>query len=154
MTVSSLSLGSNVTLRVNTGGKLTITGNLTQQAEKSSIVIVNGGEVVVQGNLVLLSGRSNPKTKMKIDIRNGGSFDVTGGLMDIQNDAELTIDGDGDPLSILNVNSFNFGQRSKVDILSGGALFVEGDVDYRGNNSSINIYGFFRTTGSVLITGG
>lgn len=154
MTIPSLSLGSNVTLRVNAGGKLTITGNLTQQAEQSSIIIVNGGEVVVQGNLVLLSGRSNPKTRMRIDIRNGGSVDVTGGLMDIQNDAELTIDGDGDPLSTLNVKSFNFGQRSKVDILSGGGLFVEGDIDYRGNNSSINIYGFLRTTGSVLITGG
>jgi hypothetical protein len=154
MTIPSLSLGSNITLRVNSGGKLTITGNLTQQASRISTVSLNGGELIVEGSLILLSGGQNSKTRMTVDIRNGGSFDVTGGLMDIQNDAELIIDGDGDALSTLNVKSFNFGQRSKVDVLAGGGLFVEGDVDYRGNNSSINIYGFFRTAGSVLITGG
>jgi hypothetical protein len=117
-------------------------------------VSLNGGELIVEGSLILLSGAQNSKTRMTVDIRNGGSFDVTGGLMDIGNDAELILDGDGDALSTLNVKSFNFGQRSKVDVLAGGGLFVEGDVDYRGNNSSINIYGFFRTAGSVLITGG
>ncbi|MCS4433948.1 hypothetical protein [Aquiflexum gelatinilyticum] len=154
MTIPSLSLGSNITLRVISGGKLTITGNLTQQASRISTVSLNGGELIVEGSLILLSGGQNSKTRMTVDIRNGGSFDVTGGLMDIQNDSELIIDGDGDALSTLNVKSFNFGQRSKVDVLAGGGLFVEGDVDYRGNNSSINIYGFFRTAGSVLITGG
>ncbi|WP_373520292.1 hypothetical protein, partial [Aquiflexum sp.] len=83
-----------------------------------------------------------------------GSFNVTGGLMDIENNAQLIINGDGAASSILNVKSFNFGQRSKVDVLVGGGLFVEGDVDYRGNNSEINVNGFFRTGGSVIITGG
>ena len=56
MTIPSLSLGSNITLRVISGGKLTITGNLTQQASRISTVSLNGGELIVEGSLILLSG--------------------------------------------------------------------------------------------------
>jgi hypothetical protein len=148
----NFTVGNNVTLQINTGGKLNISGTLSQLAEGSGSIRVNGGEIQA-GSLVLNSGKNSPKTRLNIDIRNGGAFNVSG-LMEINNDAELVIDGDGQASSILNVNSFNFGQRSKVDILIGGGLIVKQDVDYRGNNSSINIYGFFRTEGSVLITGG
>jgi hypothetical protein len=149
-----MSIGEFTTIRVNSGGKLNIAGNLTKSAETAGSIFVNGGEIAVGGSLILPSGKQNAKTKLNIDIRNGGSFNVNRGLMDILNDAELIIDGDGEASSILNVKSFNFGQRSKVDILIGGGLFVEGDVDYSGNHSEINVYGFFRTGGSVLITGG
>lgn len=152
--LASLTVGSNITVRVNSGGKLNISGNLTKSAETAGSIFVDGGEIAVGGNLILPNGKQNAKTRLAIDIRNGGLFNVNGGLMDIGNDAELTIDGDGAASSMLNVKSFDFGQRSKVDILVGGGLFVEGDVDYRGNNSEINVYGFFRTGGSVLITGG
>jgi len=152
--LASMTIGAFTTIRVNSGGKLNTSGNLTKSAETAGSIFVNGGEIAVGGSLILPSGKQNAKTRLNIDIRNGGIFNVNGGLMDINNDAELTIDGDGAASSILNVKSFNFGQRSNVDILAGGGLFVEGDVDYSGNHSSINVYGFFRTGGSVLITGG
>jgi hypothetical protein len=150
----SLTIGAFTTIRVNADGKLNIAGNLTKSAETTGSIFINGGEIAVGGNMILPSGKQNTKTRLNVDIKNGGRFNVTGGLLDIENDAELIIDGDGAASSILNVESFNFGQRSKVDILIGGGLFVAGDVDYRGNHSEINIYGFFRTAGSVLITGG
>ncbi|WP_194972767.1 hypothetical protein [Aquiflexum lacus] len=152
--LASLTVGSFTTVRVNSGGKLNISGNLTKTVDTEGSIFVNGGEIAVSGNLILPSGKNTANTKLNIDIRNGGSFNITGGLLDIENNAQLVIDGDGDATSILSVKSFNFGQRSKVDILVGGGLFVEGDVDYRGNNSEINVTGFFRTGGSVIITGG
>ncbi|CAN5340539.1 hypothetical protein BH23BAC2_BH23BAC2_26950 [soil metagenome] len=150
--VTDLNIGSLITYKVNSGGKLTLTGNLTKAANSSGAIQVDGGTLQVGGGLTLLSGAQNSKTVSNVDIRNGGSFDVNGGLLDVQNDAILSIDGDGE--SALNVKTFNFGQRSNVNILLGGGLGVSGDVDYRGNNSAINVYGFFRTGGSVLITGG
>ena len=150
----SMTVGAFTTIRVNTGGKLNIVGNLTKSADTAGSIFVNGGEVAVGGNLILPSGKQTNNTKLSIDIRNGGTFNVNGGLLDVQNDAELVIDGDAAASSLLNVKSFDFGQRSKVNIMVGGGLFVEGDVDYRGNNSEININGFFRTGGSVIITGG
>ncbi|WP_373522498.1 hypothetical protein, partial [Aquiflexum sp.] len=115
--LASLTVGAFTTIRVNTGGKLNISGNLTKNASTEASIFVNGGEIAVGGSMILLSGGQNSNTKLNIDIRNSGSFNVTGGLMDIENNAQLIINGDGAASSILNVKSFNFGQRSKVDVL-------------------------------------
>ncbi|WP_040481764.1 hypothetical protein [Mariniradius saccharolyticus] len=151
------------TLEVGPNGVLNISGNLTQTAEVTANIVVNGGELKVQGNLLLPSGRSSAKTIMNVDIRNGGSFEVTGvtdafgtitgGKLDVKNDATLNLTGDADAQSSLLVKSFEFGQRSTINIADGGGLIVEGLTDYTGNNSSINVNGFFRT-GGVLIRGG
>lgn len=152
--IPNLTIGSNVTIRVNTGGILNLTGNLSKSGETSGTIGVDGGEVQVAGNLIMENGKNNDSTGLFIDIRNDGIFNVNGGLLDVGNEASLTIDGDSGENSVMTVQSFNFGQKSNVYILLGGGLNVTGDVDYRGNNSAINIHGYFKTGGSVLITGG
>lgn len=163
ITINTLTVGRNITYRVISGGSLTILGDLTQTAEINTTIVVDGGELNVQGNLLLPAGRSSAKTTMNVDIRNGGSFEVTGvtdafgtitgGKLDVRNDATLNLTGDADSQSSLLVKSFEFGQRSTINIADGGGLIVEGLTDYTGNNSSINVNGFFRT-GGVLIRGG
>ena len=151
-----LNLGGNIEIQVNTGGELNLNGSIIISNEtRENFIKVTGGSINVSGGLTLESGKNNSsgKTELEIDIRNGGSFNINGGLLDIQNDANLKITGDKDAESALFVKSFDFGQRSKIDIMEGGGLIVDGLTDYIGNNSSINVYGFFRT-GGVLIRGG
>lgn len=161
--ISTLTLRAFHTLEIGPNGVLNISGNLTQTAEVTANIVVNGGELNVRGNLILPAGRSSAKTVMNVDIRNGGSFEVsgvtdafgtiTGGKLDVRNDATLNLTGDADAQSSLLVKSFEFGQRSTINIADGGGLIVEGLTEYTGNNSSINVNGFFRT-GGVLIRGG
>lgn len=151
---ANLTIGPNVEIIVNEGGSLSISENLSIQGNTNlNSIISNGGEILIEGNLIANNGGTQTDTKLNIGLFNGGTFEING-LLDLGNDVELIIDGDERELNPLKVNLFNIGQRSNVEILDLGGLLVTGDVDYRGNNSEINVYGFFRTEGSVLITGG
>ncbi|RZS95772.1 hypothetical protein [Cecembia calidifontis] len=73
--LTSFNLGSNVTLKINEEGILNISGNLTQDQEISSSIVVDGGELNILGNLKPTSGRNNqPPTELNISLINNGSI--------------------------------------------------------------------------------
>jgi hypothetical protein len=142
-----LNLGSHVNLTVNATGTLNVGGNINIASKAVNTSInVNGGAVNVTGAMNIEGGAD-----LTVNLINSGKFIVSGAL-NVGNDVIFTITGNN--TSTLQANVLNIGQRSKINILSGGRLFVEKDVDYKGNNSELNVSGFFRTAGSVLITGG
>lgn len=151
ISLTSLNLGNNVSINVNSGGVLNIAGDLNQTSQTTSNISIIGGELNIVGALIVNQGSNSVKTTLNIDIRNGGDFNIE--LLDIKNDATLNINGDSGSDSPLIVNALNLAQRSIINVATGGGLIVNGLTDYTGNNSSINVRGFFRT-GGVLIRGG
>jgi hypothetical protein len=152
--IGDLTLGSNVNLTVNAGGILNIGGSLSiAGSAKNTSINVSGGSINLTGNLNLNSGTNNVngKTNLTINITNSGKFNVSGGMI-LDNDVILSITGD--KTGSLNVNSLELNQRSEINILSGGRLLVNNNVEFKGQNSGINVSGLFKTSGSVLITGG
>ena len=149
--ITSLNLGDNITINVNVGGKLNINGNLTQNGQTAGNIVVDGGEIHVGGNFILNSGANNgDSTQVYLDIRSNGIFKVVGKL-DLKNNSVLEITGDG--TSILETGLLDLGQRAKINIRVGGGLRNIGETNYAGNNSEINVWGFFRT-GSLKVSGG
>jgi len=149
--IANLNLGAYTTIKVNNEGILNITGNLTQIGQTAGNINVEGGQVNVGGNFILSSGSTNgPKTQLNVDLRSSGVFTVVGKL-DLKNDSILEITGDG--RSVIETGLLDLGQRAIINIKVGGGLKNFGETNYAGNNSEINVWGFFRT-GSLKVSGG
>lgn len=222
--LSTFNFITNYTLRVNSGGKLNITNNITQTARAVSNLVIDGGQVNVGVSVVLSSGISTAKTTLRIETRNSGNFNVTnafttgnnslveisgdesgslntgtfnlgnltnlnlnsGGIVNVSsnfnlnrpsngtinlNGGEMNIDGTlniatngGSTLGTLNIsgngtgksittNLINLGNNARLDILANGFLTVNGITKYNGNDSQINVSGYFKTS-EIDIAGG
>ncbi len=142
-----LNLGSHINLTINSTGTLNVGGNINIASKAVNTTInINGGSLN-GANALNINGGAN----LTINLTNSGKLAVAGAL-NVGNDVGLTVLGD--KTGSFQVNALNIGQRSKINILSGGVLYVVKDVEYSGNNSEINVSGFFRTSGSIMITGG
>jgi hypothetical protein len=141
---------TNYTLIVNKDVKLTITNDITQTARAVSSLIIDGGQVNVDGSVVLASGNTTNKTTLRIQTINQGVLNL-GPELDLRNDTFVEISGDGS--GNVNVESIELGQRSRLDILAGGSLTSFGNTRYNGGNAIINVTGFFRTS-QLEVAGG
>lgn len=84
------------------------------------------------------------------DITDSGTFNVTG-LLDMRNDTRIFITGDN--TGTLEVGSIELSQRAITNVLEGGRLVSNGETEYAGNNSEINVWGYFNTQ-SLTVSGG
>ncbi|MCH6232696.1 hypothetical protein [Cognataquiflexum rubidum] len=69
----------------------------------------------------------------------------------MRNNTLVQISGDG--TGEMKVGSIDLGQRAKINVLDGGRLISNGDTEYAGNNSEINVWGYFNTA-SLTVNGG
>jgi hypothetical protein len=151
VTTPTMNLANDATIQVNDGGRLNISGNLIQTGQTTGNINISGGQVNVGGSYILNQGNnSTPKTVVNANITDNGSLNVTG-LLDMQNDTRISISGDNS--GTLEIGSIDLGQRAIIDVLEGGRLVSNGDTKYSGNNSEINVSGYFNTQ-SVTVTGG
>ncbi|MCF1749706.1 hypothetical protein [Mariniradius sediminis] len=151
VTTPTMNLANDATIQVNDGGRLNISGNLVQTSQTTGNLNIYGGELNVGGNYLVDQGsNSGTKTIANIDINDGGTFNVTG-LLDIRNDTRIFVSGDN--TGTLEVGSIELGQRAIIDVLEGGRLVSNGETEYAGNNSEINVWGYFNTQ-SLTVSGG
>jgi hypothetical protein len=158
VTLASLNLGNNTQLIINANRNLTVTGNITVAAETTnSKITVNGGNLTINQNLILLSGKSNAKTNFSLETNSNGSVEIldnsnTQKAIEVRNEVILTITGDGS--GVVKTKSLDLDQKSEINILSGGDLIVTNSVKFSGNNSEINVSGGLVVQGNVEVTGG
>lgn len=148
---ANLTIGNNISINVNSGGVLNVSGNLTQTGQTTTNISVKGGEVNIAGNLIVSQGANNGvQTSLNVDLRNNGKFNVAGEL-GLRNNTIMEITGD-DSFS-MEVGLIDLAQRAIINIRQGGGMISNGQTNYAGNNSEINVWGFFRTE-SVRVSGG
>lgn len=151
VTVASLNLNNFHTLEITPSGVLNITGNLTTTSQTTSNIKINGGQLNVGGSFIINSGQTNgTKTLANIDLISNGVFKVVGKL-DMRGDTQVEITGDNS--FSMEVGLIDLGQRAFLNIRQGGGVISNGETNYAGNNSEINVWGFFRTL-SIKVSGG
>ncbi|MCL6258656.1 hypothetical protein M3O96_06135 [Aquiflexum sp. TKW24L] len=143
-------LGTRVNLRVNAGGQFNIPGNLVIPQEAVSGVVIDGGQINVNGSVLVNLGTTTNNTIINIQTINSGIFNVNTAL-DLRNNTLVQISGDDTGEMI--VGTIDLGQRAIINVLAGGRLISNGDTEYAGNNSEINVWGYFNT-GSLTVSGG
>lgn len=130
---------TNYTLRVNSGGKLNISGNITQTTRAVSNLVIDGGEVNVSGSVVLTSGISSAKTTLRIETINSGNFNVTNAFTTGNNSL---VEISGDESGSLNTGTFNLGNLTNLNLNSGGIVDVSSNFNVnKPNNGTINLNG-------------
>lgn len=148
---TNLTIGNNISINVNSGGILNVSGNLSQTGQTTANISVNGGEINIAGQLIVLQGHNNgTQTSLNLDLRNNGKFNVSG-ILDMNSTTLVEITGDNS--ASIGVGLIELAQRAFINIREGGGLISNGETNYAGNNSAINVWGFFRT-GSVKVSGG
>lgn len=137
--LSTYNFITNYTLRVNSGGKLNITNNITQTGRAVSNLVIDGGQVNVGGSVVLTSGISSAKTTLIIETINSGNFNVNNAFT-TGNNSRVEISGDES--GILNTGTFNLGNLTNLNLNSGGIVNVSSNFNLnRPSNGTINLNG-------------
>lgn len=143
VTYANLTIGNNITINVNAGGILNISGDLTQTSQTTANISVNGGELNLAGELVVSQGQNDQgqtigiKTTLNLNLRNSGKLNVTGKL-DLKSHTIVEIAGDNS--AFIEVGLIDLGQSAIINITQGGELISKGETDYAGNNSAINVW--------------
>lgn len=148
--LTTFNFGTRVNLRVNVGGELNISGSLTQSGQAISNLIIDGGKVNVNGSVLVNQGTSANNTIIDIQTINSGEINVNTSL-DLRNNTLVQISGD--ETGEMTVGSIDLGQKAIIDVLEGGRLISFGDTEYAGNDSEINVWGYFNTA-SLTVSGG
>jgi len=152
ISIGNLHLKDNVKIQVNVGGKLVI-DNLTQAGAATVDIIVDGGEIRVNRLVVeaaTINTNNTKKTELNITLNNGGIFKVAG-LIDLKNNTDLTIKGDGSGL--VETEEIALNQGIVVNIDEGGGLKVNSETRINGNSTVFNIKGHFETD-ELTVAGG
>lgn len=137
--LSTFNFITNYTLRVNSGGKLNITNNITQTARAVSNLVIDGGQVNVGVSVVLSSGISSSKTTLRIETINSGNFNVTNAFTTGNNSL---VEISGDESGSLNTGTFNLGNLTNLNLNSGGIVNVSSNFNVnKPNNGTINLNG-------------
>lgn len=137
--LSTFNFITNYTLRVNSGGKLNITNNITQTARAVSNLVIDGGQVNVGVSVVLSSGISSSKTTLRIETINSGNFNVTNAFTTGNNSL---VEISGDESGSLNTGTFNLGNLTNLNLNSGGIVNVSSNFNVnKPNTGTINLNG-------------
>ncbi|MCH6198460.1 hypothetical protein MMU07_02630 [Aquiflexum sp. LQ15W] len=138
-------------MEIGPNGILNITGNITQTSQTTANIKIDGGELNIAGSLIVNAGANNgTKTLLNIDLKNNGVFNVTGRL-DLKGNTQTEVTGD-DSFS-MEVGLIELAQKAFLNIRLGGGVISYGETNYAGNDSEINVWGFFRTE-SIKVSGG
>jgi hypothetical protein len=138
-------------LEIGPNGILNITGNITQTNQTTANIKIDGGELNIAGSLIVNAGANNgTKTLLNIDLRNNGVFNVTGRL-DLKGNTQTEVTGDNS--FSMEVGLIELAQKAFLNIRLGGGVISYGETNYAGNDSEINVWGFFRTE-SIKVSGG
>lgn len=149
--VSSLNLNNFHTLEIGPNGILNVSGNVTQTSQTTSNIKIDGGELNIGGSLIVNAGANNgTKTLMNIDLINNGVFNVTG-IFDLKGNTQIEVTGDNS--FSMEVGLIELAQKAYLNIRLGGGVISYGETNYAGNDSEINVWGFFRTE-SIKVSGG
>ena len=144
--------GCPVVLIIN--ADLTIPGNVVMGGVFDEIIVQNGATLTFSGNVTLDKNQG-----MTWDMRKGGKIDVQGAsgiLLDAGTTTSLNLKGDNSYSSVesrLTTTQINYANDVSINIGNGAAMIVTGDSFISGKDVSLNIKGFFRTGGSMKISG-
>lgn len=144
--------GCPVVLIIN--ADLTIPGNVLMGGVFDEIIVQNGATLTFSGNVTL-----DKNQDMTWDMKNGGKIDVQGTsgiLLDAGTTTSLNLKGDNTYSSVesrLTTTQINYANDVSINIGNGAAMIVTGDSFISGKDVSLNIKGFFRTGGSMKISG-
>ncbi|MFC5191408.1 T9SS type A sorting domain-containing protein [Algoriphagus aquatilis] len=144
--------GCPVVLIIN--ADLTIPGNVVMGGVFDEIIVQNGATLTFSGNVTL-----DKDQDMTWDLRKGGKIDVQGAsgiLLDAGTTTSLNLKGDNSLSSVesrVTTTQINYANDVSINIGNGAALIVTGDSFISGKDVSLNIKGFFRTGGSMKISG-
>lgn len=127
------------TMQVNSGGRLNISGNLTQTGQAVGNINIFGGQVNVGGSVVLSNGTTSAKTTLRIDTRNSGSLNVTNAFTTGNNSL---VEISGDESGSLNTGTFNLGNLTSLNLNTGGVVNVSSNFNVnKPNTGTINLNG-------------
>lgn len=144
--------GCPVVLIIN--ADLTIPGNVVMGGVFDEIIVQNGATLTFSGNVTL-----DKNQDMTWYMRNGGKIDVQGSsgiLLDAGTTTSLNLKGDNSYSSVesrVTTTQINYANDVSINIGNGAAMIVTGDSFISGKDVSLNIKGFFRTGGSMKISG-
>jgi len=144
--------GCPVVLVIN--ADLTIPGNVLMGGVFDEIIVQNGATLTFSGNVTL-----DKNQDMTWDMKNGGKINVQGSngiLLDAGTTTSLNLKGDNTFSSVesrLTTTQINYANDVTINIGNGAAMIVTGDNFISGKDVSLNIKGFFRTGGSMKISG-
>ncbi|MCS4433949.1 hypothetical protein [Aquiflexum gelatinilyticum] len=148
--LTSFNLGTRVNLIVNVGGEFNVSGNLFLQGQAVSNLVIDGGQLNVNSSILMNQGTTSNNTIINIQTINSGELNVNTAL-DLRNNTLVQISGDD--TGKMEVGNIDLGQKAIIDVLDGGRLISNGDTEYAGNDSEINVWGYFNTA-SLTVSGG
>jgi hypothetical protein len=130
------------TMQVNSGGRLNISGNLTQTAQATGNINIFGGQVNVGGSVLMSNGASATKTTLRIDTRNSGSLNVTSAFNTATTGGNSLVEISGDGSGSVNTGTFNLGDLTSLNLNTGGVVNVSSNFNVnKPNTGTINLNG-------------
>lgn len=150
LNTGTFNLGNLTNLNLNSGGIVNVSGNFNQVAQSVSNIVIDGGELNINGSVLLAAGSTSVSTTLRIDTKNLGLFNI-GNSLNLGNNSFVEIKGDDS--GSINTGFIDLGQRSRLDILAGGRLISSGNTRYNGNNARMDVYGYFKTLALDIIGG-